>query len=161
MSDVSKTGRNVSTLFSRLTRLTRQFYLIPYCEVRLLAFMALGQVRYTDSHLTRSTLILARYFALIVIVVDFPRRISDVAYMSHARQQYFTLSSSRYITSAMPVLYVETLYNSSLVCILIIQRLPSLMSYVLAKQLSEGVYQYRLRKCPRNGDGCVQEGLVG
>ena len=35
------------------------------------------------------------------------------------------------------------------------------MSYVIAKQLSEGVYQYRLRKCPRNGDGCVQEGLVG
>ena len=35
------------------------------------------------------------------------------------------------------------------------------MSYVLAKQLSEGVYQYRPRKCPRNGDGCVQEGLVG
>ena len=32
---------------------------------------------------------------------------------------------------------------------------------VLAKQLSEGVYEYRLRKCPRNGDGCVQEGLVG
>ena len=30
------------------------------------------------------------------------------------------------------------------------------MSYVLAKQLSEGVYQYRLRKCPRNGYGCVQ-----
>ena len=81
--------------------------------------------------------------------------------MFHARQQYFTLSSSRGITSAMPVLYVETLYNSSLVCILIIQRLPSLMSYVLAKQLSEGVYQYRLRKCPRSGDGCVQEGLVG
>ena len=53
------------------------------------------------------------------------------------------------------------LYNSSLVYILIIQHLPSLMSYVLAKQLSEGVYQYRLQKCPRNGDGCVQEGLVG
>ena len=41
-----------------------------------------------------------------------------------------------------------------------VQHLPSLMSYVLAKQLSEGVYQYRLRKFPRNG-GCMQEGLVG
>ena len=40
-------------------------------------------------------------------VIDFPRRISDAACMSHARQQYFTLSFSRVITSAMPVLYVE------------------------------------------------------
>ena len=44
---------------------------------------------------------------------------------------------------------------------LIIQHLPSLKTYLLAKQLSDGVYQYRLRKCPRSGDGCVKEGLVG
>ena len=62
----------------------------------------------------------------------------------------------------MPVLDVETPYIIAVwSTFLIIQHLPSLMSYVLAKQLSEGVYQYRLRKCPRNGYGCVQEGLVG
>ena len=71
-------------------------------------------------------------------------------------------SFSRVITSAMPVLYMETPYIIAVWSIfLIIQHLPSLMSYVLAKQLSEGVYQYRLRKCHRNGDDCVQEGLVG
>ena len=62
---------------------------------------------------------------------------------------------------AMPVLYVETPIIAVWSIFFIIQHLPSLMSYVLAKQLSEGVYQYRLRKRPRNGDGCVQEGLVG
>ena len=47
---------------------------------------------------------LIRISSLVAIVIDIPRGITHVACMSHARQQYFTLSFSRVIASAMPIL---------------------------------------------------------